>query len=125
MAIIIFVFFAVPSVFGFQNFVQWGAMYDDRWCTVATYESNPHDTSEVPRSEMIVPGSDVSRVYSGPTSNHETCLAQARLRCGRTAKDGWTVGWVEPEFQRVRYMGEVNICEGNFPSLDYWFFYEQ
>ncbi len=125
MSVVILVFFAIPSLFGFQNFVQWGAMYDNRWCTVVGYENNPYTASEAPRSEVLVPGSEVSRVYSGASSNRQACMAQARMRCGRQSKDGWTVTWVEPEFQHVRYMGKVNICDRDLPSLDYWFFDEK
>lgn len=120
MSIVIFVLFAVPTVFGFQNFVQWGAMYDDRWCTVIAYEKNPHEDPNT-RSEVLVPGSDVMRVYSAPTHNRTSCLAIARKRCDRKTKDGWTATWVEPEFRRVRYMGDTNVCDLDLPSLDFWY----
>ncbi len=120
MSVVIFVVFAVPTVFGFQNFVQWGGMYDDRWCTVIAYEKNPHEDPSA-RSESRVPGSDVMRVYSATMHNRTSCLAIARKSCGMNAKDGWTATWVEPEFRRVRYMGDVNICALDLPSLDSWF----
>ncbi len=121
MSVVILVFFALPSVFGFQNFVQWGAMYDDRWCTVVQYENNPHADPYV-RSESLVPSADARRVYSGPTHNKKTCLAQARMYCGRQTKDRWLVRWVEPQFQGIRFMGDVNVCDGTKSLHDYWFY---
>lgn len=124
MSVIILVFLALPWVFGFQHFVQWGAMYDDRWCIIQEYEKSPHETQDV-RFQTIVPGSDVSRVYSGPTHNRMTCLAQARMRCDRQSKDEWTIVWVEAQFQGVSILGQANVCDLSVPSLDYWFFDEK
>lgn len=120
MAAIIFMCFAVPPLFGFQNFVQWGAMYDDRWCTVIQYEKSPHETPDA-RFETIVIASDVPRVYSAPTQNRKTCLALARMHCGRATKQGWITTWVEPSFQGQVYMGQSNVCDMNVSSLDHWF----
>lgn len=116
--------FVVPPVFGLQNFVQWGAMYDDRWCSVHQYESNPHVEGNDPRHEMIVVGRDTARVYSAPTHNRVSCLAWARTRCGSVTKEKWDVTWVEPELQGQRYLGERNACDGDMPELRYWFQYQ-
>jgi len=121
MSVVILACFATPTLFGFQNFVQWGAMYDDRWCSVLIYEKNPHEFPDA-RTVTLVPGSNVPRVYSGPTHNRRSCMAMARTFCGTQAKDGWTVQWVEPKFQGEMYMGKTNVCELDLPSLDYWFF---
>lgn len=121
MSAVILACFAVPSLFGFQNFVQWGAMYDDRWCSVLIYEKNPHEFPDT-RMMTLVPGSNVQRVYSAPTHNRRSCMAMARTYCGTRTHDGWTVLWVEPKFQSEMYMGKTNVCELDLPSLDYWFF---
>jgi predicted metalloprotease with PDZ domain len=121
MSVVIFVFLAAPQVFGFQNFVQWGGMYDDRWCTVHQYDKNPHTSTDA-RMSTVVPGSEMLRVYSAPTHNRQTCLARSRMYCGKTTKEGWPIVWVEPEFQGVTYMGDANVCDINDPSLDYWFY---
>lgn len=124
IAVVILVLFALPPFFGFQNFVQWGGMYDDRWCTVLTYDKNPHEFLDA-RSETVVPGSDVHRVYSAPTHNRKTCFAQARARCGKASKAGWHVAWAEPEFQHIRYAGDMDVCNSDMDSSDFWFFYER
>jgi len=120
IAVVITVFFVLPPFFGLQNFVQWGGMYDDRWCTVALYDNNPHDFPDA-QSETVVPGSDVHRVYSAAMHNRQTCYALARTRCGTTSKAGWVVAWVEPEFQRVRLTGTVDVCAAETSSMDFWF----
>lgn len=124
ISIIITVFFALPTFFGFQNFVQWGAMYDDRWCTVAQYDKNPHLFPDA-RVELAFPAVQTERVYSGPSHNRQSCLAQAKAHCGRQTKEGWIVAWSEPELQRVRYTGDTDICAQPLPSLDYWFYYAE
>jgi hypothetical protein len=48
----IFVTLVLPAPFGLQNFTQWGAMYDDRWCTVHQFESNPHLEGARPRTRL-------------------------------------------------------------------------
>lgn len=122
VTLVIVIFFAVPTFFGFQNFVQWGAMYDNRWCTVIQYDKNPNEFPDA-QSETIVPGSMRERVYSGPTHNRQSCLAQAKTYCGTQASAGWIVKWVEPEFQKVRYTEDIDVCTASLPSLDYWFFH--
>lgn len=117
-------FFAVPTFFGFQNFVQWGAMYDDRWCTVVQYDKNPYEFPDA-LIKIVVPASQKERVYSAPSHNRQSCLAQAKEHCGRETEDGWIVAWAEPEFQRVRYTGKTDICGQPLPSLDYWFYYAE
>jgi hypothetical protein len=122
MAVVIMVFFVAPFLFGFQHFVQWGGMYDNRWCVVTLYDKNPYESDDE-KSERIVRGLDAARVYSGSSHNRTSCLAQAKSLCGTRSKDGWTAAWVQPEFRGVLYLGEINACDVPDPSLNYWFFH--
>ena len=111
-----------PAAFGFQNFTQWGGMYDDHWCNVDLYSADP---AKAPKGELkhkqVTAGGDGRRVYSAPAHNRMTCLVWARTLCNKPV-DNWKAEWVSPMLQSQKYLAKVNACDIQLPSeTESWF----
>ena len=120
--VLILVTFVFPASFGMQSFTQWGGMYDDHWCNVDLYSSDPQSTpADTLRHEFRAAGRGHTFVYSIPTHNMHSCMVWAHTLCGRTTADGWIISWISPMFQGVHYVDPVNLCAVSLP--DDWFVY--
>ncbi len=125
MFLIIVVTLMLPSLFGLQNFTQWGGMYSNAWCNARVFDGNPHGAHAVYLTESQTAGTtDGTRlVWYGNQHNQETCAYWARTRCGRLSSKGFIIRWVTPVFKGKEYLGTFNACELPPHSFE-WFPYD-
>jgi hypothetical protein len=117
----------LPQTFGFQDFRQWAGMYVDNWCQV-TVSDGPPDSPGVKQLQSIVGKLGLSNpVWTAPSHNQVSCARWAKeVMCGKVTSDGWTATYVRPFFAHERYyLGDINICDYQFPSDRPWFLYEK
>lgn len=127
MVALTIVFFALPPLFGLQNFNQWGGMYDEHWCYAEMYDHNPHVvTGAMLKFERQNAGdTGTQRVYSGPMNNQNSCLMWAHSRCGKKSTDGWLIRWIEPALKGKHFIGGKNVCDLPLAHETPWFRYER
>lgn len=124
---LIIVTMMAPSVFGLQQFTQWGGMYIDGWCsaTIMTEAFDPE--GQLPPGSTIKTGSvmsgDTKRIrvaWFSPMHSTETCVAWAQSWCGKQGPQGWQVNASYPYFRSQFISGKQNVCDFPAPSNP-WF----
>lgn len=123
VAVTMFMTMTAPALFGFQNFTQWGGMYDDHWCHAEVYSDDPRISPPPLHDEMTAGDMGQPRVYSAPSHNRMTCLVWVRTLCGQKSKDGWIITWIEPKLQSELYLGKKNACSMWLPGTERWYFH--
>lgn len=125
MFVAIVVSLMLPSVFGLQNFTQWGGMYTNAWCVATVFDRDPYGSDGNASSETQTAGTtDGTRiVWYGNQHNEETCAYWARTRCGRFAAKGFVIRWATPVFKEREYLGRLNACDLPPHSFE-WFSYD-